>query len=539
MQSPLARHTNVKHLRIRTSPVVRVHDAERGLYLGHSSATDVFSGARRSALVLGPTRSGKTSSLLIPNVLLARGSVVTTSTKDDVLRATITRRRRVGHVLLFDPSGTVDVPRRTSARVGWSPIAARRRWDDAVHHRGRDGGRGAAPGPRARARRPLDRAREGPARPAAPRRGPRGPRASRTLAGWVDLREGGARRCRSSSAAPGATPPGACLPEWAPRHRRRVSCRGSGRPPRACWRRGAPTRRAPRPEARRSTSPRSSAARTRCTSSRRRATRRRPRRSSRGCSTRSCTRPTTRTPSGARPPARARRARERRAAALAPVDRERGRRTGRRACSAVSRTSARRACDGARRPTGSCRCSRRRWCCPGIADRATLESLSALAGRHDVDVHVGVACSAASRRRDAHRRRAAAAPRRRDRSRPRGLRARHRRGQATSGGSSSRPRTSMRGSLRCPLDADAAVAGGCDARQRCAPWASRGPPRGDVEARGGEQGRWRPGPRGLEVAWAVPGREVAGQLAAARLPLRQPPGVPRTWTEDPHRRGVA
>lgn len=91
----------------------------------------MFSGTRRSTLVLGPTRSGKTSSLLVPNVLLARRSVVTTSTKDDVLHATA-QRSRVGHVSLFDPSGTTPCPPGVT-RVGWSPIGASVRWDDAVH----------------------------------------------------------------------------------------------------------------------------------------------------------------------------------------------------------------------------------------------------------------------------------------------------------------------------------------------------------------------------------------------------------------------
>jgi type IV secretion system protein VirD4 len=111
--------------------VVRVHAADPGCYLGRAGTTSVFSGARRSTLVLGPTRSGKTSALLVPNVLLARSAVVTTSTKDDVVRATSTRSR-VGHVHLFDPSGTTRCPPGVT-RVGWSPIDASRDWDAAVH----------------------------------------------------------------------------------------------------------------------------------------------------------------------------------------------------------------------------------------------------------------------------------------------------------------------------------------------------------------------------------------------------------------------
>ena len=91
----------------------------------------MFSGPQRSVLVLGPTRSGKTSSLLVPNVLLAGGAVVTTSTKDDVLHATSRQRARIGHVAMFDPSGTVSCPSFVQ-RIGWSPIDAAATWDGAV-----------------------------------------------------------------------------------------------------------------------------------------------------------------------------------------------------------------------------------------------------------------------------------------------------------------------------------------------------------------------------------------------------------------------
>jgi len=111
--------------------VVVVRDDACGLYLGRTSSSIVSSGAQRSTLVLGPTRSGKTSSLLVPNVLLARHAVVTTSTKDDIVRATSSRRGDVGHVLLFDPSGTVEAPRGVT-RVGWSPIHGASSWDAAV-----------------------------------------------------------------------------------------------------------------------------------------------------------------------------------------------------------------------------------------------------------------------------------------------------------------------------------------------------------------------------------------------------------------------
>ena len=103
---------------------------DRGVYLGRTSFGDATSGSERSALVLGPSRSGKTSSVIVPNLLLTTRSVVATSTKDDVVRA-IAERRQDGATLLFDPSGSVELPQGTQ-RVGYSPLRQARTWDGAV-----------------------------------------------------------------------------------------------------------------------------------------------------------------------------------------------------------------------------------------------------------------------------------------------------------------------------------------------------------------------------------------------------------------------
>jgi type IV secretory pathway TraG/TraD family ATPase VirD4 len=125
--------------------------------------------------------------LLVPNVLLARRAVVTTSTKDDVVRATSSRRGEVGHVLLFDPSGTVEAPRGVT-RVGWSPIHGASSWDaavlmadslaDAARHRPR----GSA----------VDHWTERASALLAPLLHAAAVAGSGvdTLAGWIDLREG-------------------------------------------------------------------------------------------------------------------------------------------------------------------------------------------------------------------------------------------------------------------------------------------------------------------------------------------------------------
>ena len=103
---------------------------DHGIYLGRAHQRDVSSGEQHSTLVLGPSRSGKTTSLIIPNLLMTTRSCIITSTKDDVVR-TMATARHDGATLLFDPSGTVTTPPGVR-RVGYSPIRQARTWDGAV-----------------------------------------------------------------------------------------------------------------------------------------------------------------------------------------------------------------------------------------------------------------------------------------------------------------------------------------------------------------------------------------------------------------------
>ncbi len=105
--------------------------AGAGVYLGTGPGGWAWAGPERSTLVLGPSRSGKTSSLVIPNVLAAPGAVVSTSTKPDVLEATGSSRAVDGWALLYDPSGTVAAPPGVT-RVGWSPVTAAGAWEGAL-----------------------------------------------------------------------------------------------------------------------------------------------------------------------------------------------------------------------------------------------------------------------------------------------------------------------------------------------------------------------------------------------------------------------
>ena len=107
-----------------------------GIYLGAALGparriAPVFARPQHGVLLLGPPRSGKTASIVVPNVLAACGPVIAASTKADVLAATFAARSRVGPVWLFDPSGSVPLPPGVD-RVAWSPLGLASTWDGAV-----------------------------------------------------------------------------------------------------------------------------------------------------------------------------------------------------------------------------------------------------------------------------------------------------------------------------------------------------------------------------------------------------------------------
>jgi len=109
----------------------------RGLFVGEETWADRFPftiGAQQALLVLGPPRSGKTTSVVVPNVLIGPGAVVTTSTKTDVVAWTAERRAKRGRTWLFDPSGTIGPRGLTPLR--WSPVSGCQDWavaNDRAH----------------------------------------------------------------------------------------------------------------------------------------------------------------------------------------------------------------------------------------------------------------------------------------------------------------------------------------------------------------------------------------------------------------------
>jgi type IV secretion system protein VirD4 len=101
------------------------------LYVGTDGGRLIWAGPQQALLVLGPPRSGKTSTLVVPNVLAAPGPVLVTSTKPEVLQATVASRSQLGRCWLLDPTGTIPAhPDATLIR--WSPVSASISWEEAL-----------------------------------------------------------------------------------------------------------------------------------------------------------------------------------------------------------------------------------------------------------------------------------------------------------------------------------------------------------------------------------------------------------------------
>jgi type IV secretion system protein VirD4 len=103
------------------------------ILLGYKGRAWVSAPRQVGTLVIGPPRSGKTSGVIIPNVLTWDGPVVITSTRRDVLDACHGARSQRGTVWCFDPVGVVaaSVP-STVRRLDWSPLRGATQFDTAL-----------------------------------------------------------------------------------------------------------------------------------------------------------------------------------------------------------------------------------------------------------------------------------------------------------------------------------------------------------------------------------------------------------------------
>ena len=123
-------------MHVPVSPAARAREGllrvGGGAYLGVRDSREwATADPETAAMILGPPRSGKTTAVMIPALMAACGPAVSTSTKPDVMEATVHARGEIGEVWLFDPSGTEPLPDGVR-RLSWSPVSAAATWDDAL-----------------------------------------------------------------------------------------------------------------------------------------------------------------------------------------------------------------------------------------------------------------------------------------------------------------------------------------------------------------------------------------------------------------------
>jgi len=122
------------------SPATRAREGSMRLGGGAYLGVDEYGGwvtadPESAVMVLGPPRSGKTSAVMIPALMACCGAAISTSTKPDVIRATLSARSEIGQAWLFDPAGTETTDTGLPAgvrRLCWSPVAASATWDEAL-----------------------------------------------------------------------------------------------------------------------------------------------------------------------------------------------------------------------------------------------------------------------------------------------------------------------------------------------------------------------------------------------------------------------
>jgi len=99
----------------------RPRPADVGYRLGTSRGVWCWASVEDSMLLLGPPRSGKGQSVVIPMILDAPGAVITTSTRADNLAVTLSARTSRGPVAVFDPQRLAHCPSRLPT-LRWSLV---------------------------------------------------------------------------------------------------------------------------------------------------------------------------------------------------------------------------------------------------------------------------------------------------------------------------------------------------------------------------------------------------------------------------------
>jgi len=112
-----------KHLGRTTRPERAAGD---GIALGFLGRHLLQSPAEDNVLLLGVQRSGKTSTVVVPTLLSWSGSVVATSTKEELVRLTARHRGALGEVSVFAPldRDTAWITDLGLRAMTWNPIAS-------------------------------------------------------------------------------------------------------------------------------------------------------------------------------------------------------------------------------------------------------------------------------------------------------------------------------------------------------------------------------------------------------------------------------
>ncbi len=97
------------------------------LALGRSHGRLLYTEQRHALVAFGPPQSGKSAGLAVPALLEWDGPAVASSIKTDLLACTVTRRRELGEVFVFDPFALSAGRSHT-----WSPLAGAATWDGAL-----------------------------------------------------------------------------------------------------------------------------------------------------------------------------------------------------------------------------------------------------------------------------------------------------------------------------------------------------------------------------------------------------------------------
>lgn len=115
--------------RTRDLGALRVRVPQPGrLTLGRVDGHLVAAEPRQSAIVIGPTQTGKTTGFAVPAILEWQGPVLATSVKSDLLRETLAARSALpgADVWIYDPTGSTGLP-----AAGWTPLAGCENWQGA------------------------------------------------------------------------------------------------------------------------------------------------------------------------------------------------------------------------------------------------------------------------------------------------------------------------------------------------------------------------------------------------------------------------